>query len=153
MTTRHAHSSELNIINDLIRGSKAYWGYTEVFLDEFMAKWGIQEHYLHDNAVFLFEKESELMGLFAFKINKDHLPELDLFFVHRNQIGKGIGKIMWQQALNYVSERNWTEFKIIADPHAEQFYKHMGAKNIGVFESFPGRFVPVMVFQQTSLIK
>ncbi len=148
MTPRHAHSTDLNKINGLIRGSKAHWGYTETFLDQFMEQWGIQEHYLHANTVFLFEKEKELLSLFSFKINEEQFPELDLFFVHRNQIGKGIGKIMWQHVVHYASEQNWTEFKLIADPHAEQFYKHMGAKNIGVFESFPGRFVPVMMFQK-----
>ncbi|CEG58554.1 GNAT family N-acetyltransferase [Legionella fallonii] len=147
MIPRRAHTTDINIINTLIRESKGHWGYTETFLDEFMKQWGIKEHYIHTNEVVLLEKEKELISLFAFKINEEQLPELDLFFVHRNQIGKGIGKIMWQHVMHYAVEQNWTEFKIIADPHAEQFYQYMGAKNIGVFESFPGRFVPAMMFQ------
>lgn len=144
MICRNAFFFDLQKINTLIRASKAFWGYSDTFLDNFMAKWEIKETYIHSNDLVLFEKEGHLVGLYAFKINDDPAPELDLFFVHPKQIGKGIGKVMWQHALEHALKQTWFEFKIIADPNAEPFYEHMGATTIGKFESFPGRFVPVM---------
>lgn len=52
---RSAMVSELTKINALIRASKAYWGYSDAFLDEFMAKWGMKEAYFHINEVVLIE--------------------------------------------------------------------------------------------------
>jgi len=144
MLQRNAQSSDLNSINQLIRQSKGYWGYSNTFLDAFMSQWGITNTYINTNEVILFEQQGDLIGLFAFKINDDRAPELDLLFVHPTHIGNGIGKTLWQQALVHASSKKWLEFKIISDPHAEQFYEHMGAKTIGTYESFPGRFVPVM---------
>lgn len=77
-------------------------------------------------------------------MNDERTPELDYFFVNRDHIGLGVGKVMWRKALKYASDQGWVEFEIIADPNAEQFYTHMGAKTIKVVESFPGRFVPLM---------
>ncbi|WP_019217185.1 hypothetical protein [Legionella tunisiensis] len=51
---------------------------------------------------------------------------------------------MWQHALQYTIGKGWKHFQLIADPNAEGFYKHMGAKTVQKFESFPGRFVPIM---------
>lgn len=144
MIHRNATASDLQTINSLIRESKGFWGYPDSFLDDFMMRWGIKEAYIYTNEIRLFEKEGKLIGLYAFKINDSNAPELDLFFVRHNQIGEGIGKVMWQHALDHALKHNWIEFKIIADPNAEPFYVRMGATTIGKFESFPGRFVPVM---------
>ncbi|MCL9685053.1 GNAT family N-acetyltransferase [Legionella maioricensis] len=144
MLPRNVMISDLEIINSLIRESKGFWGYSDAFLDDFMKQWGVKETYIHSNDLILFGKGEGLIGLYAFKINDDEAPELDLFFINRKQIGQGIGKIMWQHALDHALKHHWTEFKIIADPNAEPFYKRMGATTIGTFESFPGRFVPVM---------
>jgi len=43
MTIKDASSNDLNKINELLRLSKAYWGYDAEFLDRFMKKLG----YLH----------------------------------------------------------------------------------------------------------
>ena len=147
MIHRSANNSDLTLINALIRESKSFWGYSDSFLDQFMAQWGIKASHLAMNEVLVFEKEGDLIGLFAFKINNENNPELNLFFVNRNHIGQGIGKKIWQHALSYALNRGWDEFKIIADPNAEQFYERLGAKTIGTFESFPGRFVPVMTMK------
>lgn len=145
MQTRPADPSELEQINAFIRKSKSYWGYTEAFLDAFMEKWRVKLKgaFLENELIFL-EQDKQPVGLFAFKINEQDLPELDLFFIDFNRIGQGIGKAMWQQVLNFAKKRGWEKFLLISDPNAEGFYIKMGAKTISRFESFPGRFVPVM---------
>lgn len=144
MIQRPAQIADLDDINSLIRNSKSYWGYSSSFLEDFMTHWGVKKRYLYTNEVILFEAKNELIGLFAFKMDMENTPELDLFFVNPTYIGKGVGRSMWQQALFHARHHGWSEFKIITDPHAEQFYKHMGAQTTGIFESFPGRLVPRM---------
>ncbi|KTC78013.1 GNAT family N-acetyltransferase [Legionella brunensis] len=144
MHLRRAKVSELSKINAFIRASKAVWDYSESFLDQFMERWGLQEIYFDKNEVILLEDENSLLGLYAFRVNEESLPELDCFFINSNKIKQGIGKIMWKYAIQYAQNKNWEKFQLIADPHAESFYKHMGAKTIQSFESFPGRFVPIM---------
>lgn len=150
---RSATVSDQVQINNLIRESKSFWGYSDAFLDAFMSGWGVKESYFVTNEIMLFEKEGSLSGLYAFKINQENRPELDLFFVSRNHIGQGIGKLMWQHLLSTAVEHGWSEFELIADPNAESFYEHMGAKTMSHYESFPGRFVPVMVYRLNETVR
>ncbi|WED44024.1 GNAT family N-acetyltransferase [Legionella cardiaca] len=152
MHQRSATLSELTKLNDFIRTSKGFWGYSESFLDFFMEKYGLKEFYFSKNEIILLEEETELLGLYAFKLNYEGKPELDLFFINADKIRQGIGKTMWQYAIQYASRKGWKEFMLIADPNAENFYKCMGAETVQQFESFPGRFVPIMRVEVNTLI-
>lgn len=135
---------DLPKINQFIRQSKAVWDYCEAFLDAFMEKYSVKSSFLEQEEVILFEQNGQLVGLYAFKINERYAAELDLFFINANHIRQGLGKQIWQHAINYAAARGWHEFELVADPNAEGFYQKMGAKNLRNFESFPGRFVPVL---------
>lgn len=140
MNYRSAVPSDLPQINTLLRASKGHWGYSESFLDSFMEKWGVKNDYLDKNEILLLEDPS-LVAFYAFNQNG---PELDLFFIHPAHIGTGLGRILWQDALQYAADKGWPQFHFISDPHAEPFYHHMGATTVKMYESFPGRFVPYM---------
>ncbi|WP_162263960.1 MULTISPECIES: GNAT family N-acetyltransferase [Legionella] len=131
-------------INQFIRQSKAVWNYSESFLNVFMEKYGVKPSFLEREEIVLFEKDQSLVGLYAFKINEQSAAELDLFFINSNHIRQGLGKQIWQHAINFASTKGWLKFELVSDPNAEGFYLKMGAKSLRKFESFPGRFVPVL---------
>ncbi|WP_019217186.1 hypothetical protein [Legionella tunisiensis] len=91
ITYRCANPSEWVELNHFIRLSKGFWGYTAPFLDTFMEKWGLKESFLQKNEVILLEQDKHLVGLYAFKMNEEKLPELDLFLLLRLKFNKESG--------------------------------------------------------------
>jgi N-acetylglutamate synthase-like GNAT family acetyltransferase len=147
---REAKIDEIDALNKFICASKGHWGYTEKFLDEFIARWRLNKKYFEKNSVQIIENSNEIIGIFSFSLEGNNEVELDLFFINSCMIGKGFGKIMWEKCIEYAALRGWKSFKLIADPNSEPFYLRMGAKTITNFESFPGRFVPIMRYQMSN---
>lgn len=152
MTVRRATHSDLQAINEVMRLSKGHWGYDAAFMDAFMEKFSVNEDYLAQNTVRVFCQESALIGFFSFIVHSDHTFELDLFFLHPKQIGKGIGKVMWQECCRVAKDLGAKEFTLWADPQSEPFYAKMGCEKIGVKKSpfMPDRYPPVMRYKLSS---
>lgn len=144
-----AQPGNLGQINELLRLSKAYWGYDSDFLDRFMAKLGITHAYMQQHAIKLFYVDDHLAGFFNFSFNTDGLFELDNFFLHPNYIGKGIGRKLWQACCQEAKQQGENEFIIWSDPNAEPFYVKMGCEKIGVRQSpmMPDRYPPILKFK------
>lgn len=144
MNLREALPSEVDTLNHFIRASKAVWGYSDDFLNEFIDRWGLSTESLENKPVKIVEENGLIYGVFCLAPNDKKNIELDLFFVNSHYIKTGIGRKMWAMVNDYARLKKWKTFELIADPNSEAFYLHMGAKTVGTFESFPGRFVPIM---------
>jgi streptomycin 6-kinase len=146
---KEALPENLNQINELLRISKAYWGYDAVFLDRFMERLGITDMYMQQHAIKLFCVDDYLAGFFNFGFNADGLFELDNFFLHPNYIGKGIGRMLRQACCQEAKKQRKNEFIIWSDPNAEKFYVKMGCEKIGVRQSpmMPDRYPPILKFK------
>lgn len=143
---RDAKPDDLSMINDLMRVSKAHWGYDEPFLDRFMEIFSITEEYLDESTTKLAYDTSELIGFFSF-IHKEGCFELDNLFLHPDHIGKGMGNKLWKLVCETSQNYKQMEFIIMSDPNAEQFYVKMGAEKIGLRPSPMNRHVPVLKYK------
>ena len=57
-------------------------------------------------------------------------------FVDPTFIGKGLGKKLWLNALDFAQAKGWSSFQILADPFAaDNFYLPMGCEKIREVES------------------
>lgn len=146
---KDATFENLKQINELLRLSKAYWGYDSEFLDRFMKKLGITQAYMEQHAIKLFYADNRLAGFFNFTFNHEGLFELDNFFLHPDYIGKGIGRKLWQACCNDAKKQRKNEFIIWSDPNAENFYLKMGCEKIGVRQSpmMPDRYPPILRYK------
>ncbi len=146
---KDATSNDLNNINELLRLSKAYWGYDSNFLNCFMEKLGITHAYMQQHVIKLFYVDDHLVGFFNFSFNAEGLFELDNFFLHPSYIGRGIGRKLWEACCQEAKQQGKKEFIIWSDPNAEQFYIKMGCEKIGVRQSpmMPDRYPPILKFK------
>ncbi len=64
-------------------------------------------------------------------------PRLELrrLFVSPDVIGRGIGKVLVQDALSVAKSRGRRSLVIESDPFAESFYEHLGAELVGASQS------------------
>ena len=149
ITIKDAISNDLKQINELLRLSKAYWGYDDEFLDRFMKKLGITHSYMEQHAIKLFYIDGHLAGFFNFSFNANDLFELDNFFLHPNYIGRGMGRKLWEACCQEAKQQDKSEFIIWSEPNAEQFYVKMGCEKIGVRQSpmMPDRYPPILKFK------
>jgi streptomycin 6-kinase len=148
ITIKQATVENCQDINQILRLSKGHWGYSEDFLDRFMAGFSITEEYLEMYDVKLFLVDNEIAGYFNFITNQAGEFELDNFFLHPRYIGRGLGRSLWDSCCQ-IAKNHAKEFVIWSDPNAEAFYAKMGCERIGVRKSptMPDRYPPVMKYK------
>jgi len=125
--------------------SKAHWGYTPEFMES-IRSFLDPSSYIADWPVYLAEDNGEIAGFYGFRRNQGEVFLHDLF-IEPKWIGQGVGKQLWQHALQTASDEQYGKFLIESDPFAEEFYIKMGAKRIGEIVS-PGshRALPLLEF-------
>lgn len=133
-------------LNEIVRLSKGHWGYDEIFMEKFMATYGVSKDYLQRSQTFILKDGEEILGFYGFSHTDEGLYELDYFFLLPPHMGKGWGRLMWEYALETCRESGEREFVFWSDPFAEDFYLKMGCVRLEYRPSHivPGRHVPFM---------
>ncbi len=143
MFIRSAKVQDCHLLSNLAYKSKAYWGYTEDFLQQCKEDLTVTKGYIEENPVFVMESDNKIIAFYSLTINE---MKLDALFIDPDYIGKGLGRMIWDHLLNKAKELGISEFTLDSEPNAEGFYLKMGAKNIGSTPStvFPDRHLPLM---------
>ncbi|MFB7157361.1 GNAT family N-acetyltransferase [Lysinibacillus sp. NPDC056232] len=143
MIIRSAKVQDCHLLSHLAYKSKAYWGYTEDFLQQCIGDLTVTKEYIEKNQVFVMESDNKIVAFYSFTINE---MKLDALFIAPDYIGKGFGRIIWDHLLNKAKELGISEFTLESEPNAEGFYLKMGAKKTGTTPSimFPDRHLPLM---------
>lgn len=69
--------------------------------------------------------------------------ELDYFYVARSAIGRGYGKLMWDNLINWCRENGIKKLQWVTSPEAVGFYVRMGAdRQEDVRSTIDGRPIP-----------
>ncbi|MDD1502481.1 GNAT family N-acetyltransferase [Lysinibacillus sp. CNPSo 3705] len=143
MVIRRAKVQDCHLLSNLAYKSKAYWGYTEDFLQQCKDDLTVTKEYIEENPVYVMESDNKIVAFYSFTIHK---KKLDTLFIDPDYIGKGLGRMIWDHLLTKAKELGISEFTLDSDPNAEGFYLKMGAKTIGFTTStvFPDRHLPLM---------
>ena len=146
-TLRTAIPDEAAIMSGLALRSKAYWGYSQEFLDACRQELSVSsqdiaaEIYRHAVA----ENKGRIIGFYALKRLSAKEFELEALFVEPDHIGTGIGRALMNHAIKSVALQSGTSIIIQSDPYAARFYEAAGGVLIGKRESgsIPGRYLPL----------
>jgi GNAT superfamily N-acetyltransferase len=112
--------------------SKAHWGYPQHWMESWRYTLTIEPAYIEQNAVFMARLAGQTVGFYALVKNSSGW-ELEHLWVSPPAMGRGVGRALVEHARDYARGQGATEFAIQADPHAEPFYRHMGATRVGDF--------------------
>ena len=133
---------------DLALLSKASWGYEPALRG--LLPQGHGRHGLGDPAPALRGGRGfrPAAGFFHGFGRKDEL-NLDWLFVHPDHLGKGIGKRSVPPCRDLGRGAGWAEMMIVADPHAEDFYRHLGFPYRGrqAVRTLSQRYLPVLRYR------
>ncbi len=178
MTIRRAAPSEADAISNLALRSKAHWGYSAEFLEMCRTELTYTPEQCASPGMWVAAQENELLGFYLIEAAapepatpesatpesaipeaatpSDAIPaettpraaELAALFVAPDLIGAGVGGRLLRHALAQAAASGIRQLTLDADPGAEPFYRHHGARRIGETPSgsIPGRVLPRMAF-------
>ncbi|WP_369311115.1 GNAT family N-acetyltransferase [Providencia rettgeri] len=142
-----AHSSEAKELTAIALESKQYWGYSDDFIEMCRDELTLKEADFINSLIFVAKNNERCCGFIQLRLNGNTgQGELEKLFVAPSFIGQGIGKTLYDLAIEHARKMNLKELLLDADPNAERFYKKMGAITMynTPSESIPERLIPKM---------
>ena len=127
---RPALDDDAEALTKIAHDAKRHWGYPERWITRWHDDLTITPSYVTSNRVFVAEVEGVAVGFYAL-VNQGERAELDHMWVAPEHIGTGVGKELFLHAMTDAASRDIGEIQITSDPHAEGFYRKMGAYRIG----------------------
>jgi N-acetylglutamate synthase-like GNAT family acetyltransferase len=140
-----ANINDNEILTEITKKSKAFWGYSE----EQILKWNdnltISKEYIECNNTFKVLNDNKVIGYYSYIIEEEEIARLDNLFVLPEYIGKGFGKYLVNDFLKRMRKQKIKKIILDSEPNAMDFYLRIGFEKIGEFEtSIKNRFMPIM---------
>lgn len=146
IVVRSAVEQERFLLGDLAFRSKAFWGYSPEFMAACRDELSIsREDMTNTHRQYLVaELRGEIVGYFALERLCAREYELEALFVEPKHIGRGVGRVLIEQAKTHARKAGAHFISIQSDPNAADFYLAAGAVAVGERESdsIPGRYLP-----------
>ena len=131
VSIRPAVPQEADALTALALAGKRHWGYPESWLEDWREALSISSAYIEAQLVSSAEDEAgRVVGFYALERAGERL-RLEHLWLAPSLIGTGLGRRLFEHAVESARALGATELFIEADPNAEGFYLHMGAKRIG----------------------
>ncbi len=143
---RLARVDEASLLGELALRSKAHWGYDAAFLDACREDLAVSADDIAAGFVSVLEVDGRPVGFYQLRPHAVDEVELVALFVEPRSLGQGCGKRLWRHAVATAKQMKFRQLILQSEPHAEGFYRAMGAEWVGESEStvFPGRKLPLM---------
>jgi N-acetylglutamate synthase-like GNAT family acetyltransferase len=145
MRIEKANTTDTEILTQITKKSKAYWGYSAEQIQKWEVSLTISQDYIREHDVFKLVKDNVIIGYYSYLFEDGKNVKMDNLFILPEYIGKGFGKYLFLDFLNRMKEAEIQTIQLDSEPNAEGFYSKMGFVKIGAFEtSIKDRFMPVM---------
>jgi GNAT superfamily N-acetyltransferase len=127
LQVRAGRKDEAWLLSDLALRSKGHWGYDQAFLNACRAELTLTPQDVEVQRVTVAERDGHLVGFYALA---GEPPEgtLENLFVEPEHIGIGVGRTLWEHAIDTARALGFERITLEADPGAEPFSLAMGAQ-------------------------
>jgi N-acetylglutamate synthase-like GNAT family acetyltransferase len=127
---RRATPVESEQLTALAHAAKRHWNYSQEWIDYWVSDLTLTPEFIADNEVFVAIANDAIVGCCAL-VMSEGLAELEHMWIDPEQMGKGVGRALFEYASRLARELGFRELELSADPNAEPFYARMGAQRIG----------------------
>ncbi len=140
-----SNAEDYEILTDITKKSKAYWGYSEEQMEYWSDLLTISKAYIETNHVYKLIVDNFIIGYYSYiYLNEDEV-KLDNLFLLPNYIGKGLGKLLMNDFLQRIKMTQRKKVILDSEPNAEKFYANFGFIKVGEIEtSIKNRYLPIM---------
>ncbi|NNE43441.1 MAG: GNAT family N-acetyltransferase [Gemmatimonadetes bacterium] len=144
LTIEPARPEDAARLTGIVLRSKRHWGYPDELIEQWRDDLTITPDYIRRAQVLVARNAEHLAGVSAL-VRTGTDWELEHLWVDPDHMGTGAGRALFERAVATVRSAGGRGFKIVADPNAEPFYLHMGARRTGDVPAQPaGRRLPVL---------
>ncbi len=127
---RRATADESDKLTAIAHAAKRHWNYPEKWIEQWRADLTITPDFIAGNEVYVAVVDGEIAGCCALVVSES-LAELEHMWIDPRQMGKGLGRALFEYTTRRARQLGLTELELSADPNAEGFYERLGAKRIG----------------------
>ncbi|GHB38460.1 N-acetyltransferase [Streptomyces cirratus] len=133
MTIRRAAARDAERLTALVQGSRAYSGaYASI-----VSGYRVTADYIARHEVFAaVGPDGQVLGFYSLVLDP---PELDLAFVADDAQGAGVGRLLVRHMTARARDAGLPGVRVVAHPPAEEFYRRLGARRVGVVPPTPPR--------------
>ncbi len=143
---RRARPTDASALTEIAQASKRHWGYPEAWIARWRPDLTLTPEDLTRDHVFVATEGEAVIGFYALRDLRSSWS-LEHCWVRPEWIGRGVGRLLFVHSVSEVRRRRPGVLRIASDPHAEGFYRRMGAARVGeVDASLDGtvRVLPVL---------
>jgi GNAT superfamily N-acetyltransferase len=121
---------QAGILTTITIAAKRHWYYPESWIQAWLPSLTITSEYILVHETWMAVEGEKCAAYYSLKQDGEFLW-LDNLWVLPEFMGQGIGRELFQHALERSRSLGATILKIEADPNAQDFYEKMGARKIG----------------------
>lgn len=137
---------DAGVLTKVAFAAKSHWGYPQTWMRHWEEALTVTPAYVSANPTYAAIADQVIVGFCALRIRSGEAV-LDHLWVLPAAMRKGVGRALFTQAEKIARARGATSLKIVGDPHAEGFYRRMGALKYGREDAAidgHARFLPLL---------
>jgi GNAT superfamily N-acetyltransferase len=125
-----AEPQDAEALTEIAYAAKRHWGYPERWIESWRDTLTIRAEFIAANVVWCAKEGVRAVGFYVLTNESDGL-HLDHLWILPDAMGRGIGRALFEHAVEEARTLGHRILKIEADPNAEGFYARMGARRVG----------------------
>lgn len=144
-----AKSSDAEELTSLAHVAKRSWNYPEAWIESWREQLTVTAEFIRDHETVGCRIKGVFVGFYALSRRSDAM-EFSHFWVLPAWQHQGVGRSLFQDALDRLRRSGISKLEIEADPNAAGFYERLGARRVRVNRyPFGGdiRELPVLVYE------
>ena len=126
-----AKPEDAEVLTEIAHAAKRHWDYPEQWIESWRDILTMRPEFIAANVAYSAMEDCRVVGFYLLTSESDGL-HLDHLWVIPDAMGRGIGRALFEHALDQTRNLGHPTLKIEADPNAEGFYTRMGARRVGV---------------------
>lgn len=127
---RPARVEDAPRLTEIAHAAKRHWGYPERWMEEWRDALTLTPEAIRRWRVRAAVSGEAVLGFHAVAAD-GNAAALEHLWIDPPHMGRGIGRMLFEDALRIAAEQGAREMVIDSDPHAEAFYLRLGARRAG----------------------
>ena len=131
MEILRADPADAEALTEIAHAAKRHWGYPERWIESWRDVLTMRPRFIAENVAYCAKDGDRIIGFYLLTTESNGM-HLDHLWILPRAMGRGIGRALFQHAIEQAINSGHRAIKVEADPNAAGFYERMGAKRIGV---------------------
>ena len=125
-----AKPEDADVLTGIAYAAKRHWGYPERWVESWRDILTMRPEFIAANVAYSAMEDGRAVGFYLLTRESDGM-HLDHLWIEPHAMGRGIGRALFEHAVEQARRLGHRLLKIEADPNAEGFYTRMGARRVG----------------------